>query len=225
MIILVGGPKGGTGKSTTAINFTVTSLHNDRDVLLVDCEQRKKGFGYTSKWAAMRDQLGIQPRVHSMIKYGDGLNLELRHLARKYQDIIIDVAGHESPEFVSSIAVADVVVFPVRPNDPDLSSLIEFTDIFNQAKNFNPDLYGLVFLNQVPTNDGFAKLREGQEYLSTHYGSANFDIAKKPICLRKAFSYALEEGKGIIELVGKEADASAVSEFTTIYEEVMSHGT
>jgi len=38
MIILIGVEKGGTGKSTIATNLSVLCAQNNKDVLLIDCD-------------------------------------------------------------------------------------------------------------------------------------------------------------------------------------------
>ena len=53
MIILIGGEKGGTGKTTIATNLASIFKHNGRDVLLVDTDKQ----GSASFWCATRDEL------------------------------------------------------------------------------------------------------------------------------------------------------------------------
>jgi chromosome partitioning protein len=52
MIVVVGGTKGGTGKSTIATNLAVMFASRGRDVLLVDADEQETSVDFTN----MRNQ-------------------------------------------------------------------------------------------------------------------------------------------------------------------------
>ena len=62
MILLVGGEKGGAGKTTIAVNLAAMRPRQERDVLLVDTDLR----GSASYWTQVRDEASISPRVASI---------------------------------------------------------------------------------------------------------------------------------------------------------------
>ncbi|MBK8536321.1 MAG: AAA family ATPase [Candidatus Competibacteraceae bacterium] len=88
-IILIGGEKGGTGKTTLAVNLAALRALQGRDVLLIDTDIQASA----SYWAQTRDEAGIQPRVACIQKFGKGLQTEVRDLAKRYQDIVIDAGA------------------------------------------------------------------------------------------------------------------------------------
>jgi len=94
MIILIGGEKGGTGKTTIATNLAAMRALAGRDVLLIDTDPQ----GSANYWAQSRDELEITPRVSCVQKFGKGLPAEVKDLAKRYQDIIIDAGGRDSVE-------------------------------------------------------------------------------------------------------------------------------
>ncbi len=55
MVILIGGEKGGTGKTTIATNLAALRALAGHDVLLVDTDSQ----GSASYWASSRDEAGI----------------------------------------------------------------------------------------------------------------------------------------------------------------------
>ena len=59
MIILIGGEKGGTGKTTLSTNIAAKLALEGEDVLLVDTDKQ----GSASAWAATRDELEDVTRV------------------------------------------------------------------------------------------------------------------------------------------------------------------
>ena len=88
MIVLIGGEKGGTGKSTISTNLSVMRVLEKRDVLLYDLDpQRTSTF-----WASRRDENSVEPRIASSQKILDDRVLnpgivirnELKELKNKY---------------------------------------------------------------------------------------------------------------------------------------------
>src|SRR5687767_1022618 len=107
MIVLVGGEKGGTGKSTLASNLAVWLARAGRDVLLLDADRQ----GTSAAWAAERSQRPELASVHCVQRYGN-LFPAVRDLRTRYQEIVIDAGGRDSEELRSAMAVADTLYAP-----------------------------------------------------------------------------------------------------------------
>lgn len=88
-IILIGGEKGGTGKTTLAVNIAAARARDGHDVLVVDTDPQ----GSASYWAAAREEAGIEPRVASIQKFGKTLANELKDLSKRYEEIIVDAGA------------------------------------------------------------------------------------------------------------------------------------
>jgi chromosome partitioning protein len=108
MIVLIGGEKGGTGKTTLATNLAAKRALAGRDVLLVDADAQ----GSASYWAQSRDEAGPR-RVACVQKFGKGLKSEVLDLANRYQDI--DAGDRDSPELRAALVVAGRAYIPVQP--------------------------------------------------------------------------------------------------------------
>ena len=89
MIVLLGGEKGGTGKSTMATNLAAIHAINGNDVILVDADKQAS----SAAWAALRDENGLTPRVPCVQKLGKTLHVEVKELERRYQTVIVDCGG------------------------------------------------------------------------------------------------------------------------------------
>lgn len=89
MMLLVGGEKGGTGKTTLAVNLASMRACHGRDVLLVDTDPQ----GSASYWAQTRVDDGRLARVSSVQKFGKGLVAALKDLSLRYEDVIVDAGG------------------------------------------------------------------------------------------------------------------------------------
>ena len=119
MIVLIGGEKGGPGKTTLATNLAAMRNTITKDVLLIDTDKQQTA----SFWCATREENDKLRRVSSIQKYSKSLRYEIVSLAAKYQDVIIDAGGRDSIEVRCSLLVADKVIFPLRISQFDLWTL------------------------------------------------------------------------------------------------------
>src|SRR4051812_45099489 len=109
MLILFGGEKGGTGKSTLATNMAVYLAVRGEDVLLVDTDAQ----GSATDWAAMRaDNPELAP-VHCVGKTGN-ITKSLLDLKARYSQIIVDAGGKDSRELRSAAAAVDKMYVPIK---------------------------------------------------------------------------------------------------------------
>lgn len=116
MIILIGGEKGGTGKTTLVTNLAAMRAINGRDVLIIDTDPQ----GSANYWAQSRDDEQIKPRVACIQKFGKGLPNEVKDLEHRYQDIIIDAGGRDSVELRSASVATQKVYIPIQPSQFDI---------------------------------------------------------------------------------------------------------
>src|SRR5512143_948356 len=116
MITLIGGEKGGTGKTTLAVNLAALRTLQGRDVLLIDTDIQASA----SYWTQSRDEAEVQPRVACIQKFGKGLQTEVQDLARRYQDIIIDAGGRDSVELRIGLVVAKRAFIPIQSSQFDI---------------------------------------------------------------------------------------------------------
>lgn len=93
-IIVFGGEKGGTGKTTLATNIAAMLARQGKDVLLLDTDRQ----GTASFWATVREEEAVEPRVACVQKFGKGLPAQVRDLAERYDEIVIDAGGRDSME-------------------------------------------------------------------------------------------------------------------------------
>ena len=116
MIVLIGGEKGGTGKSTLATNLAVCLAHRGRDVLLLDCDPQRS----SASWVGVRSANAPDaPKIHCMEKLGDVLDA-VRDVSARYADVIIDAGGRDSRELRSAMLVADTMYVPIKASQFDL---------------------------------------------------------------------------------------------------------
>lgn len=211
-IILIGGEKGGTGKTTLATNLAAWRALTGRDVLLVDTDVQASA----SYWAQSRDEAKVTPRVACLQKFGKGLQAEVRDLAHRYQDIIIDAGGRDSVELRAGLVAAERAFIPIKPSQFDIWTLGRMDDLVRTAQGFNPTLQAWVVISQASTNPSVTEAAEAQNLLSDfeHLRLANA-IIRDRITYRKA----ARDGLCVEEM--KPADPKAVEEMKKLFEEVL----
>ncbi|MBU1165193.1 AAA family ATPase [Patescibacteria group bacterium] len=211
MIILIGGEKGGTGKSTLTINLAVCRAIDNKEVLIVDADKQ----GTTNLWSSLRNEKTINPQITCIQKQGKQLHKDIISLSDKYETIIIDAGGRDSVELRSAMLVADKFVTPIRASQSDAWTLDNLEQLITQALVINEDLKTFIVINQGPTNPAISEIEEIKGLLEEF---KSFLLVKSIIRDRISFRHALKEGLGVIEL--KPFDKKAINEITELYKEI-----
>lgn len=213
-IILIGGEKGGTGKTTLAVNLAALRALQGRDVLLIDTDVQASA----SYWAQSRDEAQTRPRIACIQKFGKGLPTEVRDLARRYQDLIIDAGGRDSVELRSSLVVAERVFIPIQPSQFDIWTLGRMDDLVRTAQGFNAELRASVVISRASTNPSVNEAAEARTLLADF---EHLRLANAIIRDRIAYRKAARDGLSVDEL--KPSDPKAIEEMQALFREVF-HG-
>ena len=211
MIVLIGGEKGGTGKTTLATNLIVERMNEVNDVILIDADRQMTA----SHWCSVREHNNISPRISNIQKYGQTLKTETRALSNKYQDIIIDTGGRDTLELRAGLLVADIFLIPLRPSQFDLWTLSKIETLVEEVIYLNENLKTFVLLNQTSTNPSVKELQEAQELLKEFKFLNLMNIA---LCERIAFRKAAIRGESVAEC--KHYDSKAIAELESVYNEI-----
>ena len=210
MIVLIGTEKGGTGKTTLAINLAAMRAGEGYDVLLIDTDTQ----GSATYWSRIRDEAKIEPGVYCIQKFGQVDN-EVRKLTKKFDDIIIDAGGRDSEELRSSMLVADKVCIPLQPSQFDVWTLLPMETMVKKAKILNPKLKAFILLNRASSNPSVSEAEEAKEIIGDlEYIGLSQVIIRDRIAFRKA----ARNGMAVPEI--QPADPKAVSEIQGIYKEI-----
>lgn len=209
MIIVVGGIKGGGGKTTIATNLCVMRSASGKKILLVDADEQKTA----SDWASQREALGIPTAWTTVQLSGKSIHSELRKMAIDYDDIIIDVGGRDTTSQRSALAIADICIIPFKPKSFDMWTLGAVKTMINEIRAINDKLEVYAIVNQGDSrgsdnDDSFEMIREVSDFI----------CIPSMIGYRKAFANAAAEGMGVTEL--KKSDIKAIDEISTFYNHI-----
>ena len=97
MVISVCNEKGGSGKTTIALNLAVKLGLLKEDTLLIDADPQRSIEVFTN----IRANENIELIFNTVSKFGSSLGKEVKSLQNKYSSIIIDTGGY-TPEYKST---------------------------------------------------------------------------------------------------------------------------
>ncbi|HBW8875606.1 nucleotide-binding protein [Citrobacter freundii] len=192
MIIVIGGDKGGTGKTTLAANLTVCLAKQGKAVTLVKTDNNNS----ISDWYEERKQrkLPLFPLVECFGK----VESEIKMLDKHSAIVIVDTAGYDSPEFRSVLQCADLLISPVRPSSPtEVNSLTKLNGIIRTAQQLNGKLKANILFYRCKPNNHKDRL-ELNEYLTADPDWTQ--PLQSFITHAAAFDNAMNEGKGVHEM-------------------------
>lgn len=189
MILTIGNVKGGVGKTTLAVNFAMGRAAKGRDVLLIDGDEQGTSLTFTE---LRTEQTGANDYTAVALS-GAAVRSQVRQLAPKYDDIIIDVGGRDTGSFRAALTVTDILLVPVQPRSFDVWALDQVTALIEEARSIH-DLKAYSVLNAAdPVGRDNAEAAEAlREYPA-------LDYIDTPIVRRKAFPNAAALGRSVFE--------------------------
>jgi chromosome partitioning protein len=184
-----------------------------RDVLLVDGDEQRTAITFTELRSA---QLG-QPGYTAVSLQGAAIRTQVRQLAPKYDDIIIDVGGRDTGSLRAALTITNTFLVPVLPRSFDLWAIDQVAELVNEAREaINPDLRACVFLNAAD-----AQGHDNEDSTLILKDAAGLELLALSVGRRKAFPNAAAAGKAITEQTAKEGrDQKAIQELTDLLEAV-----
>jgi chromosome partitioning protein len=215
MKLVIGGIKGGTGKTTIATNFAYMRSSAGKKVLLVDADEQKSA----SAWSDQRAGMQIQSGWTTIQLSGMYLYEEILKLSKLYDDIIIDTGGRDNSSQRSALTVADIFLMPFRPKAFDVWTLGQVNNLLSLAKASNPKLITLAVINQSDVN-GIADVEEAKDIIS----ECNITCLTHSIGTRRSFGNAATEGLSVMELSSEKKNwiQKAQQEMQQLYDSVYS---
>ncbi len=203
-IITIANQKGGVGKTTIATNLAV-ALSKKGTVVLVDADDQQSAI----KWSKRRTENLIATEHHT----GD-LQKILHDLQKKYDYVVLDVAGRDSDEFRSALKIADKLIVPTQPSQADVEVLPFVLKMFNTYHKGNEKLEPFIVVNKAPSNSKSTEVADSIELLQT---LPKFKILNTVIRDRKQFRDASVQGLSVLEM----GSSKAKDEFNEFLVEIL----
>ncbi|MBT1444891.1 AAA family ATPase [Shewanella sp. JM162201] len=201
MIILVGGEKGGSGKSCLAQNIAVfLTKECGGSVIMVDCDPQRT----TSDWIQARNNNPKLPAINCVQLYGKIRN-DLLSLEQHYDYVIVDCGGQDNLALRATMSVASHILMPLRPKRRDLKTVSHMDDVVATCMMINPKMRATFVITQCPTLPSQAnRILEAKEVCRTY----DINVLEAITYSRNIYDDSEESGLSVIEIEpeGKAAD-------------------
>ena len=211
MMILVGGEKGGSGKSCLAQNLAVHFVKEKKAiVLMVDCDPQRT----TSDWIQARNSDPTLPAINCIQLYGKIRN-DLLSLNQHYDYVVVDCGGQDNLALRAAMSVADHVIIPLRPKRRDLKTVPHMEDMLSTCKMVNPKMLASFVITQCPSLPNQAgRILEAKDVCAS-YG---INVLNAVTYNRNVYDDSEEQGSSVLEI---EPDSKAAAEMTAIAQELL----
>ena len=188
--------KGGTGKTTLAINLSVAAEIGGWRTAILDLDPQASASG----WGDQRERDG--PAVVPVP--ASRLEAALETSRRHGVDLaVIDTAPHSEASALAAARAADLALVPLRPGILDLRALGTTAEICALARARTA-----VALNATPHRGPLA------DQAAEAIAESGLDIAPCRIGARIAFQHSITRGLGVVE---HEPDGKAAAEIRALW--------
>ncbi|TRX57118.1 AAA family ATPase [Thalassomonas sp. M1454] len=211
MILLVGGEKGGSGKSCLAQNIAVYFANEKHaTVLIADCDPQRT----TSDWIQARNNDPKLVTINCIQLYGKIRN-DLLSLNEHYDYVIVDCGGQDNLALRASMSVADHVLIPMRPKRRDIKTAPHMEDMLSTCKMVNPKMIASFVITQCPSLPNQAgRIIEAKEVCA----SFGINVLDSITYARNIYDDSEEKGASVMET---EPDGKAANEIRAIADEML----
>lgn len=241
MIILCGGEKGGSSKSTSAINLAAEFAFLGYKVGLLDSDEKTSAKNWTvsrnSLTSFVNDNVLIPPldvedineipkSIIAKLKKEGIPSIEGKHatgdiidtiinMSKRNDILIIDVGGGDTEEFHLALGMCDIAIFPLQPSILDYDTVPKLVKNLSLAKARHPKLIIRSLISNAPTAPRSNVVRKFKVALEQTTLLSN--MFKTVIKNRDAYKDCLNYGLAVREW----KDSSAKGEFSCLAQEVL----
>lgn len=204
MILTVGNPKGGVGKSTLAVQISLALAAAGERVWLIDGDRQGTSIGAIT----VRAESGRPPIAAAAYSDGATLRAQVNQQKHLHDHIIIDAGGRDSTALRAALTVSDVVLIPFQPRSFDVWALNDAAALLAEARAVN-DIKAWAVLNAAdPQGSDNAEAEEALREID------GIELLPARVTRRKAIAHASGAGLHIEEY--KPRDDAACSEIESL---------
>lgn len=149
-IIAIVNQKGGSGKTTLAMNLAA-GLTRRGAVCVIDADPQASAL----QWSRMNSAGGFSAQVTTA---ADDLPAQLQELCAKNDFVVVDCPPSTEAQSVNILLrQADAALIPVLPSPADLWSTLHMVHLVQQAWRSNPALKARLIVNQLEQRNAMSR--------------------------------------------------------------------
>lgn len=119
-VLLLGASKGGTGKSTLAVNLAVAAYRGGLKTIIFDTDiDGESGQESCMRWAKLRQEGSLVVRRASLARIGEAIAWAEKN---GFDFIVIDTPGRDIAGMKRALDLADFMLTPSQPSPLDLQA-------------------------------------------------------------------------------------------------------
>jgi chromosome partitioning protein len=172
--------KGGSGKTTLALNFAVAAMSPKKHVVILDMDAQ----GTARKWYERRDDES-PPLIE--VTAADLEKAVAAARDKKFDWALIDTPGRDDAAQAAAIRASDFCVIPCRPSAADLEATPTTVETIKRLRK----PYAFVLTQTPPRSFRIREAQTGLSYLGI--------VSPTPVVLRNAYQDAQSMGLGVTE--------------------------
>ncbi|AGF80097.1 ATPase involved in chromosome partitioning (plasmid) [Desulfocapsa sulfexigens DSM 10523] len=158
MIVAIVNQKGGTGKTTIAVNLAFGTANAKYPTALVDADTQATCLHFYGN----QDIENL-----TVCSAGDDVRETVQQLSKDHRFVFIDTAPHDNDSMYLAMVTADLIIIPTRPRPFDLHSSEKVVEMLRSIENeygYTPCYF---LLNQV--KHGTILGRETLDYIQHNF--------------------------------------------------------
>lgn len=189
MITVVANLKGGVGKSTVAFNLAIWLVCRGQSVIAYDLDLQTT----LRDVARVRQLEGHEPplEVHAT------RHLDAETLRKHKGEVVIDVGSTNMQAFQTALSLADRVIIPVPPSQPDVWGTQRFLRIVHEAARGPTRGEVVAFVNRADMDHLTRETRETEAALNRLPG---LTVLPQRLSNRAIYRRSMSEGLAVFEL-------------------------
>lgn len=193
-VIALAGNKGGTGKTTLAVNLA-TCLARRGGAAIIDADPQ----GSALQWRAFApNEDAVQ-----VFAYRDDLQGQANELARHHEYVVIDCPPSvHAPRALAVLRSCDIALVPVQPSPVDLWATVHIEDAVSRAREHNKRLRVLIVINQLEPRTVLSKM------VRDALSEIRIPVARTALRRRAIFRGSILEGKSVFDMGRRGAEAA-----------------
>jgi chromosome partitioning protein len=203
--IVIANPKGGCGKTTTAVNLAVALCRDQYRVLIIDADRQ----GSVQRWVSVAPD-GEELPFEVMGLTEPILHKEIPKKIQDYDFIVVDCPPEKEDIPRSAVAAADLVIIPVTPSPLDAWAAAGLGKLLHDLESLRPELKKRILINKLVV--GTILSIQVPEALETF----NIPLMDTRIHQRQVYAKAPLQGRSVFDFHGE-----AAGEVESLKEEIL----